>query len=122
MRRRRVLLLLTALAAVAIAAAAILLPDPQPASASHITAVTVGHHHTCALTNAGGVKCWGENAGQLGDGTTTQRTTPVDVCATGATPPCTSANGNLLSGAAAITAGFDHTCALATGGGVKCWG
>jgi alpha-tubulin suppressor-like RCC1 family protein len=71
-------------------------------------AVSAGGDHTCAITNAGAIKCWGDNGfGQLGDATTTERHTPVTVA---------------RSGAAAIAAGWQHTCAITTKGGVICWG
>ena len=50
---------------------------PTTTILSNVTAVAVGDMHVCALTNTGGVRCWGTNLlGQLGDGTTTDRETP----------------------------------------------
>jgi alpha-tubulin suppressor-like RCC1 family protein/phosphatidylethanolamine-binding protein (PEBP) family uncharacterized protein len=116
---------------------------------SNVTQVAAGFHHSCALLDSGAVKCWGRNSdGALGDGTTTDRWTPVDVSglssgvsqiATGGGFSCAllSTGGvkcwgdlftstpsdisGLSSGVTQITAGARHVCALLTGGGLKCW-
>jgi alpha-tubulin suppressor-like RCC1 family protein len=81
---------------------AVSLPGAQPA------AVAAGNAHTCALDGAtGGVTCFGAND-------TSQLTGPP------------TARGEvavqLPEAARAVTAGYDHACALLAGGGIQCWG
>lgn len=47
---------------------------------SPVVAVHAGYDHSCALSQNGAMRCWGDNDyGQLGDGTTTDSPTPVRV-------------------------------------------
>ena len=74
------------------------------------THVDGGWRHTCATVAGGGLKCWGHNGyGQLGDGTTTNKSVPNNVSGLG-------------SGISEIAANGYFTCAIDAGGGVKCWG
>lgn len=78
--------------------------------ASAVAAVKAGDNHTCALTNSGGVACWGSNIeGQLGAGMGPNQSTAVGVSGLG-------------SGVARIGAGTFHACALAVNGTMQCWG
>ena len=75
-----------------------------------VKSIATGSAHSCALTRAGAVTCWGANSlGQLGDNSFTQRLVPVAVF-------------GLTSGVAAISAGGNTSCALMLNGSIKCWG
>ena len=71
--------------------------------------IAAGANHTVTLNTNGTVWIWGLNTyGQLGDGTTTNRTTPVQV--------------NGLTGVIAVAGGAAHTLALKSDGTVWAWG
>ncbi|HEY6559479.1 MAG TPA: hypothetical protein VI072_19485 [Polyangiaceae bacterium] len=72
--------------------------------------VATGAYHTCVLKMNGTLWCWGHNDyGQLGDGTTTSRSVPVQVASLG-------------TGVIAVAAGGSHTCARKRDGTLWCWG
>jgi alpha-tubulin suppressor-like RCC1 family protein len=71
--------------------------------------IAVGQRHACALDDEGVASCWGYNSdGQLGDGSTTNRSNPVAVA------------GGLRF--ASLSAGNGHTCGVTTDGLGYCWG
>lgn len=81
-----------------------------PGLSSGVASVSAGGGQACAVLTSGALKCWGRNMnGELGDGTTTDSLTPVQV-------------SGLTSGVASVTLGDRHVCALLTSGSVKCWG
>src|SRR5690606_18161829 len=73
-------------------------------------AIEAGGNHTCATLANGNVRCWGRNnGGQLGDGSTTDRATPVPV-------------QGLPGAVRALAAGVESTCAVTQAGALYCWG
>ena len=72
--------------------------------------VSAGFRHTCATRADGTLWCWGDNTyGQVGDGTTTLRNSPVQV-------------ESGVTNWATVGAGGRNTCATRTDGTLWCWG
>lgn len=91
-----------------------LLPQGIPAD-TPLSAVAVGHSHTCVLFEGGQALCWGDNFyGQLGQG----NTTTIGDDETLATLFPIDLGGD----ATQLVTGRQHTCALLENGDVKCWG
>lgn len=76
--------------------------------------VAAGRAHTCAADYSGTVSCWGRNeTGQVGDGTTSDRSTPVTVAE--------GVNVGGLATGGILTNWRSHSCAI-DDGSVVCWG
>lgn len=80
-----------------------------------ITRLVAGTGHTCVVDGTGAAACWGDNRyGQLGDGTRSSRA-EAGLVVTAGSP---------LAGVEVtdLDAGGGHTCAIASGGTLACWG
>jgi alpha-tubulin suppressor-like RCC1 family protein len=74
--------------------------------------VTLGRYHSCAVAGDARVRCWGRGV-DLGTGSIQSSNVPLEaVGVTGATDVAASS----------APSGPVFTCALVTGGAVKCWG
>ena len=74
------------------------------------SSISTGWFYTCGITTDGSGYCWGDNEdGQIGDGTITGRSLPVEV-----------AYGQYKW--SLINAGYYHTCGITTDGSGYCWG
>lgn len=107
-------------ATVAAVATGVLWPSPAAAEPGENAlrpalqaTVATGDDFTCAVTEPGGIACWGANdEGQLGNGFKTPSAVPVAVDL--------GALGERR--ARSVVAGTDHACALLEDGAVACWG
>lgn len=74
-----------------------------------VAEIAAGRNHTCALTTAGSVLCWGSNSsGQLGNGGGGSQSSPV-------------ASG-ITTGAIHVTATENMTCTVTNDQSAWCWG
>ncbi len=87
----------------------IFLPTVIDDSTAIYLQVTAGASHTCGITSAKVLKCWGDNSmGQLNNGQSLQSYVPLVID-----------SGTQYQN---VSAGAFHTCGITTGGVLKCWG
>ncbi|HVA56379.1 MAG TPA: hypothetical protein VNF92_00700 [Gemmatimonadaceae bacterium] len=93
-------------------------PTLDETGADGFASVSAGLDHTCALTVAGRAYCWGSDAhDQLGHPpSATCDTTAGGACSLSAEPVATSLTFR------SISAGAEHTCAIAADSTAYCWG
>jgi alpha-tubulin suppressor-like RCC1 family protein len=72
------------------------------------TALSLGNQYACGLATNGAAYCWGNNNGNLGDGSVTETSAPRAV-----------AGGLLFS---VLSAGYGHACGVTNQDQVYCWG
>jgi alpha-tubulin suppressor-like RCC1 family protein len=107
-RIRRAWYALSRVAVLALVASVLLAAgSSQTASSALLTStatdVSSGSYHSCAVLSDGTTQCWGMNTyGQLGDGTTTDRSTPVVVSG--------------VASATQVSSGHWHSCARLSDG------
>ena len=84
-------------------------PPTVTTSTTVLSPITVASDHACLLKTNNTVECWGSNgAGQLGNGTQINSSTPVSVLG--------------LTSVKQVSAADGETCAVTEAGAVDCWG
>ena len=98
-------------------------PPTEVAGLRDVQQLALGSRHSCALTTAGEVFCWGGDLMYaLGSAVVTQGCTAIDPPETSVAGPCTATPQRVpLDSVDAIAAGEDVSCAV-KGGKVYCWG
>jgi alpha-tubulin suppressor-like RCC1 family protein len=80
----------------------------SPPTTTTVVHISAGYGASCAITQAGTLKCWGLNDnGQLADGTTANSLLPV---------------ASHVTNASSVGTALGHTCAVLRDGHVTCWG
>jgi len=75
----------------------------------NVLQITVRDSHSCGILNNNTLKCWGYNGwGQLGDGTTVNRSSPETI--------------DSGTGYQRVSAGYHHVCGITSSSALKCWG
>lgn len=80
-------------------------------TAGSFASVNIGGNSACGVTTAGSGYCWGNNSlGQLGNGSTSNTTTPIKIA------------GGLTFGSVSAGSLQYFACGLTTAGAAYCWG